>query len=302
MTPANSGSNFSIDVPLKLDPGSGELGHKNVDENTLRKIISTVEFRDCTATATMRGVFYGLYNKQSAALVLFRFVFHGPLKRNWRYTTAKVTATFATKVKDPDSNINQDNPYILTIFPYTVFGDVSEEKRHWNMEIAGSLKASCGVIAEGGVDGKMGKDGSYVRGNRMQIQGFCGPSSSTQDKEDLGRWDIAENSLQKTGIPHDFCCGVIVGCPGDRFEAIVDLSFSLALTGSWKFGAWPWNLDHPLVFAKKDSLEALNQTYLEEVRAILGGRDFKDLTEDDFQKLTPLPKEYHVRHRSSYNG
>ena len=181
------------------------------------------------------------------------------------------------------------------MFPYTVFGEVSEEERCWNMEVATSLKASAGVIAEGGVERKVGQDGFFVRGNRMQIQGFIGPSSSKQQKEDLGRWDIAENPIQKSGIPHDFCCGVIVACPGDRFEATLDFEFSLALAGSWKFKALSWNVDDPLIFARNDPLKDLDQGYLEKIRGLLGDRDLKDLTEDDFKKLAPLPAEYHVQ-------
>ena len=290
-----SESKFSRDVSLSVDAGSGELGRKNVTADTLRKIIKQTEFRDCTATATVRGVFYGLYNKLPAAIILFRLVFHSPLKRNWRYTNAKITATFATKVDDPKYDIGRDGPYILTTFPYTVFGEVSEEERRWNIELATSLKAGSGGIAEGGLEGSVGKEGSFVRGNRMQIQGFIGPSSSKQQKEDLGRWDVAENSIQKSGIPHDFCCGVIVACPGDRFEAILDFEFSLALTGSWKFKALPWNVDDPLIFAKSDPLKDLDQVYLEEIRGLLSDRDFKDLTEDDFKILAPLPAEYHVQ-------
>src|SRR5205814_7476251 len=90
-------SRFSRTVPLKVDPGSGELGRKNVDDNTLRKIIKTGEFVNCTATGAMRGLFYGSYNKQPAALIVFRFVFHSPLQRKWRYTSAKITTMFATK-------------------------------------------------------------------------------------------------------------------------------------------------------------------------------------------------------------
>jgi hypothetical protein len=285
---------FSRTVPLKVDPGSGELGRKNVDDNTLRKIIKTVEFANCTATGTMRGVFYGLYNKRPAALIVFRFVFHSPLQRKWRYTYAKVTATFATKIKDQKYDTDHEGPYNYVMFPYSVFGNVSEEERRWNMEVTTSLKASSGIGVDGGVEAKGGKEGSFVRGNRMQIQGFLVPSSNQHQKENVARWDMAENVIQKAGIPHDFCCGVIVACPGDRFEASVDIEFSLALSGSWKFNAWPWDVDEPLVFAKNDSLKDLDQVYLEEMRDILKDRDFKDLTEEDFEKLAPLTKEYHV--------
>ena len=77
-----SESKFLRDLSLTVDSGSGELGRKNVTADTLRKIIKQTEFRDCNATATMRGVFYGLYNKRPAAIILFRLVFHSPLKRN----------------------------------------------------------------------------------------------------------------------------------------------------------------------------------------------------------------------------
>lgn len=287
-------SQFSRTAPIKVDPGSGELGRKNVDDHTLRKILKTVEFANCTATGTMRGVFYGSYNKQPAALIVFRFVFHSPLQRKWRYTYAKITTTFATKIKDPKYDIDHEGPYTLTMFPYTLFGDVSEEERSWNMEVAASLKASSGIIADGGVEAKSGREGSFTRGNRMQIQGFLVPSSSGHQKENVARWDLAENVIQKTGIPHDFCCGIIVACPGDRFEAAVNFEFSLGLAGSWKFNAWPWDVDDPLIFEKNDLLKDLDQVYLEEMRDMLKDRDFKDLTEEDFQKLAPLPKEYHV--------
>ena len=289
-----SSSRFSRTVNLKVDSGSGVLGRKNVDDETLRKIIKTVEFSNCTATATIRGVFYGSYNKQPAAMIVFRFVFHSPLLRKWRYTYAKITATFAPKIADSKDNISHDRPYVFTIFPYTVFGAVSEEERHWNMEVSASLKASSGVIADGGLEAKVGKEGSFVRGNRLQIQGFLGTSSSKHPREDLVRWDLAENTLQKTGIPHDYCCGVIVQCPGNRFEAALDFEFSLALAGSWKFKALPWDVDDPLIFNRSDPLMDLDQVYLEEMRGFLKDKDFKDLTEDDFLKLAPLPREYHV--------
>lgn len=289
-----SSSRFSRTMTLKVDPGSGVLGRKNVDDETLRKIIKTVEFSNCTATATVRGVFYGQYNKQSAAMIIFRFVFHSPLQRKWRYTYAKTTTTFATKIDDSKHDLSRDGPYILIMFPYTVFGAVSEEERHWNMELSASLKASSGIIADGGLEATGGMDGSYVRGNRMQIQGFLGTSSNKQQREDLARWDMAENVIQKTGIPHDYCCGVIVQSPGDRFEAAVDFEFSLAIAGSWKFKAWPWDVDDPLIFNKNDPLKGLDQVYLEEMRAFLKDKDFKDLTKEDISKLAPLPKEYHV--------
>src|SRR5271169_475778 len=167
------------------------------------------------------------------------------------------------------------------------------------MEVATPLKASSGIGVEGNVAAKRGKEGSFVRGNRMQIQGFLVPSSNQHQKENVARWDVAV--IQKAGIPHDFCCRVIVACPGDRFEAAVDIEFSLALGGSWKFNAWPWDVGDPLLFAKTDPLKDLDQVYLEEMREMLKDRDFKDLTQEDFEKLASLPKEHHVNTFYFYN-
>ena len=158
------------------------------------------------------------------------------------------------------------------------------------METTGSLKANAGIVGEGGLEVKIAKNSSFVRGARMRIQGFIGPSSSKHPKENYARWDLAENTLQKAGIPHDFCCGVIVAYTGERFEADVKFEFSVALAGGWTFGGWPWNADDPLVFNMKD----LNPVYLDEVRKSLKDRDLKDLTQVDFQKLAPLANEYHV--------
>jgi len=280
-------------VSLTVEAGSGELGRKNRDEQALRKIITSQSYRECRFTGTVRGVHYGTYNEKQATLVLLRFAFHSPLLKEWRFTSATITLKFKPMSKEHRSGKTAD-PYISLIFPYTVFGQVSAEQREWNMELAATLGTPGNLPVAANLAPKVSQDSSYSRDHSMKIQGFIYPENPYQDKENVARWDMIENDLQKSGIPHDFCCGVVVVHDEPHFQAEVKVRFSFPFSSGWKFTGSPWTKDEPLLFDSSQPLTELDQLYLAELRKIVNGRDLSALTELEYKSFAGFSNESDV--------
>jgi hypothetical protein len=291
-------SPVSSTVPLTIEPGSGELGIKNKNRE-LRPNIIAQRLGECLVTGTLKGVYDGTYNGSSAALLLFHFNFHSPLSQKmWRYTDAKIEITFSRDLKPHEVDVDDGKaPRIVSIFPYAVNGNVSEEHRRWAYELSVPVGLNTLSPVDIKVEPKISKESSFIVGHRMQIQGLVYSSNRKLDLSNVATWDMSENDIQETGIPHDFRCGLVVLHGGVDFQANIQVKFSIPLGGGLRLTGWPWTKDDPLLFDRGTRLSRLDQNYLQQLETRLRGKDLAMLTEEDVHQLAPFSIEYQVFHK-----
>jgi len=279
-------------VQVEIEPDSGELGIRNKDPE-LRSNILAQRLGECKVGGTLRGVRYGTYRGLSAVLMLFRFTFHSPLSRKlWRYTEAKIEITFFREKKAHEAELKPLR--IVSMFPYTVNGNVSQERRQWTFEL--SVPVGLGPLSpvDVKVNPKVSRATDSTVEHRMQIQGLIYSSDPNTDLCDIAMWDMCENEVQEAGVPHDFFCGIVVLHGTQDFQADVKVRFTIPLGGGLRLSGWPWTKNDPLLFHYGTSLSKLDQGVLQQMEELLLGKDFAELTEADYRQLAPLPTEYQV--------
>ena len=185
-------------------------------------------------------------------------------------------------------------PRIVSIFPYTVNGNVSEEYRRWMFELSIPIELNPLSPVDIKMEPKINKESSFIVGHRMQIQGLVYSSNQKLDLSNVAMWEMSENDIQEAGIPHDFCCGLVVLHGGMDFQANVQVTFSIPLGGGLRLTGWPWTKDDPLLFDRGTVLSRLDQNYLRQLETILRGKDLAELTDEEVRQLAPLAIEYQV--------
>ena len=247
----------------------------------------------CFVKGCLRGLHYGKFNGESAALILFRFTFHHEGSMSNRYQAASVKVTF---FKDNKQGISSSNssPVIRSIFPTAVFGKISKENVHRSIEtpIAINTTPFIPIVFNAKVSAK--KETSVIREHQMQFRGTA-YSDRSSEFDNVARWALIENKVQQRGIPHDITCATIISHNGEPFNASVKISVATgAKIGmldhrAWIMSGWPWTKDDPIRFCPETIPSILRVKSLEKIN-----KDLCSLTEKECMELTPFPNEHRV--------
>lgn len=125
-------------VDLDLDPSAFELGQKNGDGQKHRQNITTHGFAGCTVKGELTAAHYGIYDGRSAALIRFKFTFHGS---QWiRYKSAIIKITFTSLENTPGSA-----PVVRDLFPERFEGEPVFQTINEKGEISLQISAGCGL-------------------------------------------------------------------------------------------------------------------------------------------------------------
>jgi hypothetical protein len=273
-------------VQLEFDEEAGELnGIENKPGEVNRDLVTAKALGQCRVTGRLTKVHDGIFSAKPATLMIFEFEFHHELgQRLYRYQNGSITITFSSIEED-----TYRNPVILNFFPVAVVGDPSsaEHESSWEVPVTLGVPTPFQAI----VNPKFTHKSTYQRVERMRIQGSKYRSHRRLRDNNVVRWDIEENKLQKDGIPREFVCGVIVSNDYGEFTADVVIKVSTPIILRNYLIAKPWSKDAPIVFKKgavNERVDALKE---------LEGLDLSTLTEEQCLKLAPLPKEYPVMTR-----
>lgn len=273
-------------VPLELDTDGGELSAvKNPKGFKHRVVITAKELGGCRVTGKILGVRHESYEGKPAAVIVFEFVFHFDLGTPvFRYKSASIKVRFSAE--------ETRQPVVPRFFPVEAFGETTEENVEWSWRLPVHLGTSSALPIDISVKPEVGEKKTFVRGQRVEIKGLTYGYPDYNDTN-VAEWSLAENKLQKAGIPHYFRCAAVVLHNG-MFKADVTVKFTTGLSvGSIDPRAWimtgrPWNKDDPIVFNRDVVIEGVSP--LSELENV----DLAKLTDEQCQRLAPLPKEYQV--------
>jgi hypothetical protein len=279
-------------IPDKSSQQASESQMSNKSDFLKTKVFQR-DLGTCFIKGFLRGLHYGKFDGESAALIIFGFTFHHEGNISNRYQAASVKITFFKDSKQ-GSSFSKPGPVVRSIFPTAVFGEVSKENVRWSIEtpLAISTTPFIPIVFNAKVTAK--KETNVLREHRMQFRGTAyGDRSSEFDN--IARWALIENKAQQNGIPHDIICGTIVSHNGEPFNASVKASVA---TGSkrgivdhraWVMSGWPWTKDDPIYFCPEHIPSNLRVKSLEKF-----SKDWSSLTEKECMELTPVPAEYQV--------
>jgi hypothetical protein len=273
-------------VTLEIDKDAGELSAvENPKGFKYRSVFTAKKLGGCHLTGKLRGVHYGKFDGKQAALIVFEFVFHFELGTSvFRYKAASIKARFSA------DGIRQ--PVVARFFPVEAFGEKTAENVEWSWRVPVSIGSSSALPIDVSVNPEIGQKTSFIRGQRLEINGLTYGHPDDNDTN-VVEWSLAENKLQKDGIPHYFHCAAIV-LHDENFTADVIVKFTTGMgVGSIDPRAWimtgrPWRKDDPILFCQDVVIEGVST--LPELANV----DLAKLSEEQCRKLAPLPKEYQV--------
>jgi hypothetical protein len=280
-------------VVLHLDSDAGELGVQKSRNGEKHRIkITTKEFGRCILTGNLKGVHYGSYDSNPAALLLFEFNFHFTKSPRFRYKSADIKVTFSSTQSACEGERTPDlEPVVCGVVPERVYGEAIMETKKWRYEFPLSANTSSLLPLELGMQPSISSERSLVRGRRMEIHGsWYNDKSHSQDN--IANWSIFENPADQNGIPHKFYCAAIVAHHDVEFQAEVEVKLSTGLKiavdpRSWGLAGRPWTKDDPIIFDCKVPVTPPQLMGLGEV-------DLSKLREEQWRLLVPLVGDYEV--------
>lgn len=213
-------------------------------------------------------------------------------RRIFRYKSASIKVSFSSSPPVDDGAHRE--PIVRNFFPATVFGEKTEANIEWNWMIPVTVGTSSVLPVDVSVKPQIGQKTTFKRGQRMEIRGIAYGYPNPKETN-VVQWDLAENKLQKDGVPHLFQCAAIVLHDHEDFTADVTVKFATAMSvGSidpraWMMAGRPWTKDDPIMFKRDVVTEGIST--LPELLNV----DLSKLTDKQCQSLTPLPKEDEVR-------
>jgi hypothetical protein len=283
----------SVSVPFEKIGGPELAALRNEEDEDHREEITLRELGECRIRAELKTVHYGKFRHTDAALVIIEFNFSKSDKI--RYKSATIRIAF----NPPDGakrTLRSIVPEVCDLFPSTVYGIVTEDKKKWNWNASFGLSAPSASPV--GVTGQIGvtSDSEYVVGHRMEIHGDKTSNRITGRPNNVAEWKLSENEAQQAGIPHKFVCATIVKHHGAVFHGDVFIKVTtggrkwydpIAGSQAWIMQAWPWEKDDPIKFdpAKTPGTSPIPK---------LDGKDLATLSEEDRRSLAPLVPEYQV--------
>ena len=231
------------EVPLKLDPHSGDLSaQKNVQDHPNRPVILDRSFSGMAVRTLLRSVHYGTSTTGTLlCLIAFEVLFIFPTSATLRFTNANITASF-TRTSDKlivsaPTDVSVPNPILVKNFcPRKFFGAVQQEDRKWTYSLSMPLNFTAPFV-QTGVNPSLSHESSSARDHRMKITGLVIADNAL-------KWTLVENAMQKEGIPDIFTCAILVEHDGNPFQANISVSVrpGVALP-SIRLGALPWSKD-----------------------------------------------------------
>lgn len=272
------------EVPLKLDPHSGDLSaQKNVQDHPNRNVILDRSFGGMAVRTLLRSVHYGTsVTGTPLCLIAFEFLFVFPTSVTFRFKSANIIASF---IRTPDkliinspTDVSVPTPVLVKNFcPRKFFGVVQHENRKWTYQLDVPINLTAAPLPSIGLTPSIGMERSFIRDYRMEIRGL-------PIEENTVKWTLSENVKQKEGIPDIFTCAVLVEHGGNPFQANVSVSVSPGTPfPSIRLDALPWSKDDPVLFHPGF-----------EFSTKLSHRRLDQLNEDEWLSLVDFPREYQV--------
>ena len=239
--------------------------------------------------ALLETVQYGKWGGEAAALLIFNFHFGFREQHHDRFTYAMIRAEFE---ETADSNFTKpkprnfaNDPEVKKVIPEQIYGisDPKKEKKTWNLE--GSISAGIPVpgAPQLGLNPSYNAQSEYSIQHRMKILGER-DGNDAHSKFNVALWETEENSLQKSGILHNWKGAVVITMPNNpEFPVKITMRIETRV----KFSVNPARLlpkrDDPILLIKGVSK---------------GKRVVPDLDFDDpkfpWSKVLKIPAEYEV--------
>lgn len=296
--------NRDFESGFKLESSGYQLGGKPSQPPVLvnRSTVTSREIGETFYQVSLHRVQYGTFKAEKASLITFNVAFDFRGNTRGRFTSATVTASFASISEDAlqrpyqeteDDDLEGDGgtktlsrPHILRIIPRSIYGNPSPQaiSKQWDLKVnLGISEPTTGAAA--GVTAGFGVGENVSRDARMSIIGSKRGSRGRQDGDDIAVWVLEENSVQRDGIPHSFQVAVVLKWPAQGgVVAFVDVKTKVEFSVSHLLASLRPKKEYPVAFDGKtlrgDGIEL--------------DKDFDDAT-FDWAKAIELPAEYQTK-------
>jgi hypothetical protein len=179
-------------------------------EKATAQMIGTASF-----AAKLSRVQYGTYRGQEAVLLAFSFEF-GFLNESVKRMTSATLKIILEEAKDnsveyPDPRNPNNDPKIVAFGPSQICGEMTtvNNTRTWALDFLVQFQA---LGLETGPEASYETQISSTRDHRMWINGKT-ESDDDHDDDNIVSWNIQENKIQKSGVPHRLLAFIIATLP-----------------------------------------------------------------------------------------
>ncbi|GKZ24838.1 hypothetical protein AbraIFM66951_005125 [Aspergillus brasiliensis] len=227
--------NSSFDTRFELPEEEPSLGKKSL---RIRDIISHQEARNTGFTVKLDRVQYGTYKKQRACLISFKFLFFWPRNTNIRIKFARITIRFCRVAtlavyehQEDDDESDEDDidignvPGIICLLPERIYGEPDSETRETTTGGKLSVSGPAPSPAGGCIEVSRGTQATRILKQRMSIEARMKNSAyKLHGPMDTAIWSVAENSIQRDGIPPNVHAGLVLRWPASGGHVLANIT------------------------------------------------------------------------------